>query len=129
MFNIIACVTGILAAENGIGKHIYDPSLKPTTLVLGLEWLFIAKITNVFAMLLLKASIAVFLISLDFSTTYRVIIWLSIVLVTIFNLVIPFIVIFGSCTPLEKNWNLKVPGHCWPKVVNEFSAYSQSGMS
>ena len=87
---------------------------------------YIAKVTNVFAMFLLKTSIALYLFALDFSPLYRIIIHISLALVFTFNLVVPFVILFGSCTPIALNWNRKLHGHCWPTAVNLFSGYSQS---
>lgn len=78
-------------------------------------------------MFFLKASIASYLIALDFSRRYRVIIWITVVLILLMNLLLPLVAILGTCKPLTLNWDRSVPGRCWPGTVNAASGYAQSG--
>ncbi|KAF2494991.1 hypothetical protein BU16DRAFT_511637 [Lophium mytilinum] len=126
ILNIVANAFSIKSAYEGQGRHITDPSILPT-LIACFKDIYIAQVTNVFAMAFLKMSISAYLITLNFSPTYRGIIWLSLFLVVTCNFILPSIVLFGNCRPLSLRWNRKQPGSCWPKKVNAASGYTQSG--
>ncbi|KAF2011511.1 hypothetical protein BU24DRAFT_376734 [Aaosphaeria arxii CBS 175.79] len=98
-----------------LGRHILDPSIeKPKDIFAYMYYLYCSQVVNLIAMAVLKYSICSYLLVLKFSKVYTVIVWLSILMVTVFNLLLPF---FGnvSCTPFEKNWNKALPGKCWYK--------------
>ncbi|KAL6708788.1 hypothetical protein ACN47E_002484 [Coniothyrium glycines] len=117
---IIACCLNITATSLsqatitlGLGRHIYDPSVLPNILRYSYI-LWIAQIINIIAVSFLKWSICAWLLVLNFSKTYQIIIWLSIAMVTALNFLAPVLTLFG-CIPLEKNWNVMYQGSfkCW----------------
>ncbi|KAF2015173.1 hypothetical protein BU24DRAFT_424060 [Aaosphaeria arxii CBS 175.79] len=100
----------------GLGRHLMDPSIKKPDDILKYAYLlWVSQITNIIAVAILKWSICAYLLVLNFSKSYRIIIWLSILMITVFNFLIPVLTLFG-CTPLESNWN---PGitkkKCWAR--------------
>mgnify|MGYP004510469141 CR=1 FL=1 len=101
-----------------------DPSVLPNILQYS-YFLWIDQILNIIAVAFLKWSICAWLLVLDFSTTYQIIVWLSILMVTALNFLAPVLTFLG-CVPLEKNWNLmyKGPFRCWAKGGLELS-YTQ----
>ncbi|KAJ6285827.1 hypothetical protein J3E71DRAFT_210178 [Bipolaris maydis] len=101
--------------DNGLGRHIMDPTVLPNILKYS-YFLWITQIVNIIAMAFLKWSICAWLLVLNFSKIYQTIIWLSILMVTALNFLAPVLTLFG-CTPLEKNWNFGFKGesHCWAK--------------
>ncbi|KAG9194045.1 hypothetical protein G6011_04080 [Alternaria panax] len=113
--NITATSLNQVVVNNGLGRHIMDPSVLPNIRTYS-YYLWITQIVNIIAVAFLKWSICAWLLVLNFSTLYRVIIWLSILMVTAFNFLAPVLTLFG-CTPLERNWNFGYTGesHCWAK--------------
>lgn len=105
----------------GAGKHAWDPTVPKSDLAKYLKYLWFGQFFNLTAMAALKFSICAFMLQLDFSKTYRMLIWLSVVVHTGFNVIFPYIIIFGECDPIAKHWDLKLPGHCWsakPRVIS-----------
>jgi hypothetical protein len=97
------------------GRHIKDPSIKkPDDMLTYSLYVYLAQNMNLFGMAVLKWSICAYLLALKFSKLYTAIVWASIVLVTVFNFMIPCFGFF-SCTPFEKNWNRAAQGSCWYK--------------
>ncbi|KAB2102171.1 hypothetical protein AG0111_0g9542 [Alternaria gaisen] len=113
--NISATSLNQVVVNNGLGRHIMDPTVFPNLKTYS-YYLWITQIVNIIAVAFLKWSICAWLLVLNFSTLYRVIIWLSILMVTAFNFLAPVLTLFG-CTPLERNWNFGYTGesHCWAK--------------
>lgn len=72
-------------------------------------------------MALIKLSICAYILMLDFSRAYRIVIWLSVVIHIGINFVFPSIILLGECQPISKHWNLAAPGSCWgdkPRVIS-----------
>ena len=92
-----------------------DPTVLPN-LTRYSYFLWISQIINIIAVAFLKWSICAWLLVLNFSKLYQVIVWLSIAMVTAFNFLAPVLTLFG-CIPLEKNWNFgyQGPSKCWAK--------------
>ncbi|CAN9250474.1 unnamed protein product [Alternaria alternata] len=113
--NITATSLNQVVVNNGLGRHIMDPTVFPNLRTYS-YYLWITQIVNIIAVAFLKWSICAWLLVLNFSTLYRVIIWLSILMVSAFNFLAPVLTLFG-CTPLERNWNFGYTGesHCWAK--------------
>jgi hypothetical protein len=97
----------------GLGRHIVDPSVLPNIRQYSYI-LWIDQIVNVIAVAFLKWSICAWLLILNFSKTYQIIVWLSILMVTALNFLAPVLTFLG-CIPLEKSWNFAYQGHykCW----------------
>lgn len=90
-----------------------DPSIiKPDDIVTYSYTIYQSQVINLIAMAILKYSICAYLLALKFSTIYSIIVWISIVMVTVFNLILPMLANF-DCTPFEANWNRAVKGRCF----------------
>ncbi|KAI4650627.1 hypothetical protein J4E93_002984 [Alternaria ventricosa] len=113
--NITATSLNQVVVNNGLGRHIMDPTVFPNLRTYSYH-LWITQIVNIIAVAFLKWSICAWLLVLNFSRLYQVIVWLSILMVTAFNFLAPVLTLFG-CTPLERNWNFGFTGesHCWAK--------------
>jgi len=131
--NITATSLNQVVVNNGLGRHIMDPTVFPNLRTYSYH-LWITQIVSEFAtsrsrlsianawfpdiiaVAFLKWSICAWLLVLNFSRLYQVIVWLSILMVTAFNFLAPVLTLFG-CTPLERNWNFGFTGesHCWAK--------------
>lgn len=110
----------------GGGRHVWDPILTPDNLKTYLHYLWLGQLLNLYGMALIKLSICAYILILDFSKAYRIIIWLSIVVHVGINFVFPSVILLGECTPISKHWNVAEPGSCWddrPRVISgEFLA-------
>ncbi|KAF1936567.1 hypothetical protein EJ02DRAFT_506444 [Clathrospora elynae] len=124
VLNITATSTNQVVIDNGLGRHILDPSVLPNILKYS-YYLWMTQIINIIAVACLKWSICAWLLVLNFSKLYQGIIWLSILMVTAFNFLAPVFTLFG-CIPLEKNWNhgYTGKGKCWAVGTLELS-YTQ----
>jgi hypothetical protein len=110
--------------EVGGGKHVWDPIFKdPANLDKYLRYLWIGQLLNLYGMAMVKLSICAYILMLKFSKTFRVAIWISMVVHIGLNFVFPSIILFGECTPYTKHWDATgaQPGSCWstkPKVIS-----------
>ncbi|KAF2822696.1 hypothetical protein CC86DRAFT_301028 [Ophiobolus disseminans] len=121
--NITAACTSQIVVNAGLGRHIMDPSVLPGLMQYS-YYLWISQIVNLIALSFLKWSICAWLLVLNFSKLYQVIVWISILMVTVFNFLAPVLTLFG-CSPLEANWNYGFsPRKCWAKGTLELS-YTQ----
>ncbi|KAF2027633.1 hypothetical protein EK21DRAFT_102349 [Setomelanomma holmii] len=127
ILNFIGCIPyAIFAANGGQGRLMADP----WWLVSGrtsneLHVIFISQCLNVYAMFLVKASICAYLMALNFGKSYRIIIWISVVVVVLCNFVMMMILHFAYCRPYYSRWDFSVKGKCWPEAVSETTAYVQ----
>jgi hypothetical protein len=97
------------------GRHINDPSIKkPEDILTYSLYVYFGQMMNLYGVAVLKWSICAYLLALKFSKVYTSIVWVSIVLVSVFNFMIPSFGFF-SCTPFERNWNRAAQGSCWYK--------------
>jgi len=74
-------------------------------------------------MALIKLSICAYILMLDFSRSYRVVIWLSVVIHIGINFVFPSVILLGECQPISKHWDVAgtQAGSCWgakPRVIS-----------
>jgi len=90
-----------------------------------LHVIFITQCLNVYAMFLVKASICAYLMALDFGRNYRILIWISVVVVVLCNFIMMLILHFAYCRPYYSRWDFSVKGECWPAAVSEATAYVQ----
>jgi hypothetical protein len=113
--NISTTVIRFKIVNYGLGRHIKDPSIsKPADITDYSYWLYVNQLTNLVAVAILKYSICAYLLALKFSPIYSAFVWVSVVMVTVFNLLTPFLANF-NCRPFEANWNRAVKGKCWYK--------------
>jgi hypothetical protein len=118
-------------ADYGGGKHIYDPVFKnPANLEKYLRFLWLGQILNLYGMALVKLSICAYIFMLNFSKSFRALIWVSVVIHIGLNFIFPTIILFGECTPYTKHWDVTgtQPGHCWstkPKVISGKKKYNR----
>jgi hypothetical protein len=88
-----------------------------------LKWLWFGQLFNLYGMALIKLSICAYILMLDFTRAYRVIIWLSVVVHISINFVFPSVILLGECQPISKHWDVEgtQPGSCWgdkPRVIS-----------
>ncbi|KAK7181587.1 hypothetical protein DPSP01_011409 [Paraphaeosphaeria sporulosa] len=113
-------------ADVGAGKHVWDPSESPENLEKYLKWLWFSQLFNLYGMALIKLSICAYILMLDFTKAYRIIIWMSVVVHVGMNFVFPSVILFGECRPIYKHWDVagSQPGSCWgdkPRVISGYS--------
>ncbi|KAF9737629.1 integral membrane protein [Paraphaeosphaeria minitans] len=123
---MIAAIFTYKTADVGAGKHVWDPSQTPDHLEKYLKWLWFSQLFNLYGMALIKLSICAYILMLDFTKAYRIIIWLSVVIHVGNNFVFPSVILLGECQPISKHWDVAgtQPGSCWgdkPKVISGYS--------
>jgi hypothetical protein len=117
-------------ADYGGGKHIWDPVFKnPNNLTKYLRFLWMGQLLNLYGMAVVKLSICAYIFMLNFSKSFRALIWVSVVVHIGLNFVFPTIILFGECTPYTKHWDAlgTQPGHCWstkPKVISGMRGFT-----
>jgi hypothetical protein len=121
--NITATCTNHVVVDAGLGRHIMDPTVLPHIARYS-YYLWISQVVNIIAVAFLKWSICAWLLVLNFSKVYQIIVWLSILMVTALGFLAPVLTLFG-CSPLEANWNYAYqPRKCWAHGTLELS-YTQ----
>jgi hypothetical protein len=105
---------------------MWDPFMTPPHLEKYLYYLWLAQLLNLYGMALVKLSVCAYIFMLDFSRTFRILIWISIVIHISINFIFPTVVLFGECTPYSKHWDVTgtKPGSCWgsePRVISGYS--------
>lgn len=112
MINVCTTAIRFKTTHHGQGRKILDPSIrKPDDLIQYSYFLWIGQVLNLIAVAILKYSICAYLLALKFSKIYMGIVWASVVMVSIFNVLFPMLGLFG-CTPFEANWNKAMKGKC-----------------
>ncbi|KAF3053903.1 hypothetical protein E8E11_011757 [Didymella keratinophila] len=97
------------------GRHIADPSIKkPGDMLTYSYYVWLGQIFNLAGVAVLKFSICAYLLALKFSKVYTAIVWASILMVAVFNTILPCMGLL-NCVPFEANWNRGVQGYCWYK--------------
>ncbi|KAL5376934.1 hypothetical protein PMIN06_011264 [Paraphaeosphaeria minitans] len=100
---------------HGQGRHINDPSIsKPHDILEYSYYLFVSQIVNLIAVAILKLSICTYLLALPFGLAYKIVIYLSITMVAVFNCTLPMMALLCA-KPFEANWNKDVKGTCFFK--------------
>ncbi|KAF1929961.1 uncharacterized protein M421DRAFT_381590 [Didymella exigua CBS 183.55] len=123
---IVGAAFAYKTAEVGGGRHVWDPIQTPANLEKYLKWLWFGQLFNLYGMALIKLSICAYILMLDFSRAYRIVIWLSVVIHVALNFVFPSVILLGECQPISKHWDVAgtQPGSCWgdkPRVISGYS--------
>ncbi|KAJ4338988.1 hypothetical protein N0V95_007908 [Ascochyta clinopodiicola] len=123
---VVGAVFAYKTAEVGLGRHVWDPFLTPANLEQYLKWLWFGQLFNLYGMALIKLSICAYILMLDFSRGYRIVIWLSVVLHVGVNIVFTSVILLGECQPISKHWDIAgtKPGSCWgdkPRIISGYS--------
>ncbi|KAF2006844.1 hypothetical protein P154DRAFT_480599 [Amniculicola lignicola CBS 123094] len=124
---IVAVVYVYQTALHGQGKHVWDPSMTPANLSAYFKELWFAQLFNIYAMAAVKGSIAAYLLMLDFSKTFRIMVWISLFIHITTNFIYPSVILFGECAPIAKHWNPMLPGYCWRDTPRVVSGYLGAG--
>ncbi|KAI1458901.1 hypothetical protein F4805DRAFT_106424 [Annulohypoxylon moriforme] len=131
-FNFTAsCVLILVGVQNGLGKH--NKSLDQFHEIQALEYQALATATYVLNMWLIKLSIGIFLLRLATQKRYKYTLYASIVIVSIWSVVLFFWNIF-QCNPVAAQWDYTIlandpTSHCVSAddIVN--AAYALSVMN
>ncbi|KAF1969434.1 hypothetical protein BU23DRAFT_539551 [Bimuria novae-zelandiae CBS 107.79] len=127
ILNFVANIPFVIFTVNGgQGRLMADPWWQvPGRTSYELHMIFITQCLNVYAMFLVKASICAYLMALNFGPSYRVLIWVSVVIVVLCNFIMMLILHFAFCRPYYSRWDFTVHQECWPAAVSEGTAYAQ----
>jgi hypothetical protein len=120
---VVGAVFAYKTAEVGGGRHVWDPIQTPANLERYLRNMWFGQLFNLYGMALVKLSICTYILKLDFTKGYRVIIWMSIVIHLGVNFVFPSVILLGECAPISKHWDVAgtQSGSCWgskPRVIS-----------
>ncbi|KAI1768936.1 hypothetical protein GGR53DRAFT_316573 [Hypoxylon sp. FL1150] len=99
---VAACCFTIVGAYYGLGTH--DSKLNASQKALALEFVFFFQLSEAAFTILVKASIAVFLIRLTTQRRYHYPLW-SVIIATITGCVVPGVVVITLCKPLAAQWD------------------------
>lgn len=122
---IIAEVTGTIAVNFAIGKHI--STLSPDAIAEGLEYVWISQILFVAGMALGKCAIVAFLLQIRGPHEPRagpIILWI-IAISNIFVNGITILFILLQCQPVERLWDERISGTCNGRERNQNFAFFQ----
>ncbi|KAH7044056.1 hypothetical protein B0J12DRAFT_189929 [Macrophomina phaseolina] len=120
---IATTAMNISSAVNGYGKPIM--AIPPAKIPEALKYSNFGILTNGVAMGTMKMSIGFSMLRIQLAKPFTIVVWMTMVLSVLVNLNV-LVGCFKSCTPMERIWNLAVPGTCWPTEVNVTLAYLQS---
>ena len=125
--NDVYCALNTMAGFTGAGHLQRDPFLTVIQRVRLQKLLFLGQIFNMYAMFLVKLSICTYLLALNFSRTYRHLIWTTSLFVLVFNFIFPSVSLWGLCRPLAARWDSRITKKsCWPVTVRIAFGYMQS---
>ncbi|KAI0167989.1 integral membrane family protein [Pestalotiopsis sp. NC0098] len=127
----ISCTFIFKGVQYGIGRH--NKSLDQLDEIQGLKYQALATATYVANMMFIKLSIAVFLLRLAPHNLYRYILHASILIVSIWSIVLFFWNLF-QCHPVEAQWDYRIladdkTAFCVPADEVVAAAYSLSVMT
>ncbi|KAF2865260.1 hypothetical protein BDV95DRAFT_507702 [Massariosphaeria phaeospora] len=105
----------------GIGLHFVDADM--VKLVTGVKYMYLGEFFALLAMPTAKTSFCVTLLRLTAVPWHKWIIWFVIV-TTNASMWAVAAMTFAQCSPIEKLWNLTLPGKCWDnRIVIYFSIF------
>ncbi|KAI1641310.1 hypothetical protein F4809DRAFT_585837 [Biscogniauxia mediterranea] len=99
---IAACAFTIAASYYGLGTH--DSLLTPEQKSLSLEFIFFFQLCEAAFTILIKSSIAIFLLRIAIQRRYRYPLWF-VIIATIVGCVVPGVVVITLCRPLSAQWD------------------------
>ncbi|CAM1508416.1 Fc.00g052640.m01.CDS01 [Cosmosporella sp. VM-42] len=124
----VSCAFVLEGVHKGMGRHneaVKDENDRSDALM----WQAIATATYILDMMFIKLSIGIFLLRLSVRRAYTWIIWGSLVVITLWSIVIFFYNLF-QCTPVEKQWDFRIKsGHCVTPDELIAAAYAFSVMT
>lgn len=125
---MVSLALTIAMVHYGYGKSRY--LLEPTQMTSALKFSNFAVLVNGFAMAFLKISIGLSLLRLQLGKGMNWIVWGSIFLSVVVNLLVVVTTLFG-CRPLAATWDrsLMPIATCLPRTVNVAHSYVQTGKS
>jgi hypothetical protein len=102
--------TSSTLSDSTTKNHKIDPSFQQT------QWQIFGQLIYIIVSVFVKLSIAILLLRLSPSLSYRIIVWASASILTISNIA-GFILILAHCIPFSYFWDRYIPGHegrCMP---------------
>ncbi len=110
MLHAAYCGVVIVGTGYGLGSHI--ETVSPEDRVISLKLLYVGNWFVIWAISVSKTSFAMTLLSLVVKRWHVWILWFSIVSVNVI-MGLDAIFQFTQCTPVQRTWDLAVPGTCW----------------
>jgi hypothetical protein len=116
---ILRCV------DAGAGRLKADPFWTPELYLNLRHWQFVSIALQTYGMFFVKLSICNYLLCLNFSPRFRIIMWIITVIVVTFNLGLPLLLQFASCRPYYYRWHADIVPECWPGRLLIVTEYAQ----
>ncbi|KAJ4288112.1 hypothetical protein N0V90_012129 [Kalmusia sp. IMI 367209] len=113
------------SAHGGMGRLKADPFFTPDRILTFNHLQFISICLQMYAMFLVKLSVCCYLLPLNFSRKFRIIMWIVTLIVVTFNLVMPALLHFAYCRPYYYRWNPSIKPDCWNHTVGSTAEYAQ----
>ncbi|KAF2175453.1 hypothetical protein K469DRAFT_680029 [Zopfia rhizophila CBS 207.26] len=121
VFILIYTVLTHVSVGYGIGKHLVDTD--PVKIVDGIKFMYLGEIFALFAMPTSKTSFCVTLLRLTATQWHKWFIWFIIITINL-TLWLCAILTLAQCSPVEKLWNIALPGTCWDnRIVINYSIF------
>ncbi|KAF2678950.1 hypothetical protein K458DRAFT_245334, partial [Lentithecium fluviatile CBS 122367] len=129
LLNVVDTVFYVLCAYAGQGRLLRDSvysSMAPEDKRKLLHYIFFNQSCNLMIMGVVRLSICAYLMSLNFSKSFRIIIWVTTFVMVVCNFILPSINIFGWCVPMSMRWDHRVKGHCKSAQFRTSIAYTNA---
>ena len=125
LLHVAYCGVVITGTAFGLGSHIDTVSKK--NLTVSLKLLYIGNWFVIWAISLSKTSFAMTLLSLVVKRSHVWLLWASIISLNVI-MGVDAIFQFTQCTPVERTWDLDVPGSCWDtRIVVDYTIFAGGG--
>ncbi|KAF2469635.1 uncharacterized protein BDR25DRAFT_371641 [Lindgomyces ingoldianus] len=125
VFYTIACISTLLAALKGVGTHV--ERLSEAQMRDAAKWFMFFQLFYVASTVPIKSSICVALLRITLQRTYRILLYMVIVL-SLFAALTTDIVVLAQCKPISATWD-KRKGTCAPTSVITGVSYFISAVS
>jgi hypothetical protein len=114
------------SSPTGIGAHLKNIDL--TQLPLAIKYMYIGELFLIIAVPLGKTSFCITLLRLTQTSWHKWTIWFVLVTHNV-TMWAAGIIMFVQCSPVEKLWNIALPGTCWDNRIAIYYSVAVGGMS
>ncbi|KAJ5970204.1 uncharacterized protein N7479_000122 [Penicillium vulpinum] len=122
---ILTLAFNLLAVRYGYGRHVATLLVTGPDPAVALKYQIVSEATNMFAMMALKVSLGMSFVRLRLGERITWGIYVTVAIALLCNLC-ALIAILGQCRPMERAWNMGIPGNCWSNEVKTVTWYVQS---
>jgi hypothetical protein len=122
LLHVAYCGVIITGTAYGLGSHIETVSQR--NLVISLKLLYIGNWFVIWAIAVSKTSFAMTLLALVVKRWHVWLLWFSIISLNVI-MGVDALMQFTQCTPVDRTWDLSVPGSCWDtRIVINYTIFA-----